>query len=207
MSGLFSPHSSDKSQTSFVSTPPPLDSATFRASNAPSLHLFSQPSSTALRNSVVIALRALSCAEGVTAESAPTTSKKVARELTLKLLAASATNTFPTHVPTKTRVVSSPLSPKTSPIVDRVKDLAMSPSASVHSASADSDHATSSRALKSPDSDDEEEDDADEDMESSFAMARPTHVELDDDTEPTLPKPRESAAHAAYRARAGGAFI
>ena len=43
-------------------------------------------------------------------------------------------------------------------------------------------------------------------MESSFSLARPTHVEIDDDTVPTLPTPRESAAHAAYRARVGSDF-
>jgi hypothetical protein len=95
------------------------------------------------------------------------------------------------------------LSPKSSPIVDRVKDLANSPCASDHSTGADSEHVPSSRALISPHSDDEEEDDAEEGIESSFSLARPTHVEIDDDTGPTLPTPRESAAHAAYRARAG----
>jgi len=204
MSGLFSPHSSDKSSTSFVSSPPPLSSSTFQASDAPALHLFRQSSSTALRNSIVIALRALSCAEGVTATSAPTTSQKAARDLTLKLFAASPSHAAPTHVPSIPRVVSSPLSPKSSPIVDRIKDLATSPCASDHSAGADSDHPTSPRIVPSPESSDgEEEDDAEDGLESSFSMARPTHVEIDVDTEPKLPTPPESAAHAAYRARAG----
>ena len=200
MSGPFSPHSSDKSLSSFVATPPSLNSTTFQASGVPTIQLFSQSSPTALRSTVVITLRTLSCAEGVTTTSAPTTSTKTARALTLKLFAASPSTTIPTHAPSKLRIVPSPLSPKNSPIVDRVKDLATSPSAHDRSADADSDHDTSAHNVKSPDSDDEDEDEADCGMDSSFSLARPTHVEIDVDTVPT---PRESAAHTAYRARAG----
>ena len=43
-------------------------------------------------------------------------------------------------------------------------------------------------------------------MESSFCLARPTHVEVDVDTEPTLPTPVDSATDAAYRARVGSDY-
>ena len=152
---------------------------------------------------------------GITTLSAPLlSSPAVSRALSKALAHASHASHCASlnraHSPTKTRASSSPLSPKITPIVDRVKDLRDSEcdaNSSVHS------KPTPSKQIKSPDSDDEGED-SDNCQEESFSLARPLNVEIEPDTDSgrRLPEPdtkismdrdRAAASEAAYRSRIG----
>ena len=159
MSAHLSPHSSDSRSISqlLVTSPPSINHSTFQAAAAPNINLLQQPSPSALRAAIINCLRTLSCAEGLTATCAPYTSSDTAlRTLSSKLQAAPSQADDPTP-PTRTpRTISSPLSPLRTHIVDRVKDLALSPPIS----DAPPSIPMGPRApvkLRSPYSDDEEE--------------------------------------------------
>ena len=217
MSSIISPHSSESRSSSqlLVAIPPDIRSITFQNATSPSVDLLQQPSREALASTFTNCFRTLGCAGGLTTLCAPLLSSPAVSRALSKVLAHAShashcASLNSAHSPKKTRVSSSPLSPKITPIVDRVKDLRDSECEADSSAHS---KPSPSKLIKSPDSDDAEGD-SDDCQEESFSLARPLHVEIEPGTDPDrrMPEPdpktsmdrdRAAASEAAYRSRIG----